>query len=373
MADGRSTQRNPAAKPATQAIRPATQQVKPTTQRVTTGSTAPTRGSTGQVPTQRPATGQVQKATGQVQKPTGAHKRTTGRASARSSARSHVGGGKPAISGRTFMMASGALLAIGAIAGIVWAIGMTQDDPKKLKEEIADLSKQFKDLGDEKTVERLALCISVRDNEKYKKYCVAEYNVFCKNIFPLEELIKRQKEADSEVLPFLRKWEDSKEKAPGDEALATQLYDEVKALHDLHNLSRHGPKLTEIKTEITKILESFASVSWPSLWVKLQADALKLASKETRDHVGAFKLLKDFGDKFKEKEQPELAAKLKEERAKHGRLADGTIKDLVAEAGKLVKDGKKADAMKLLEGARKGYEGLPQADKLEETIRGIKP
>ncbi len=369
MADGRSTQRNPAAKPATQAIRPATQQVKPTTQRVATGNAAPARGSTGQVPAQRPATGQVQKSTGHVQKSTASHKRTTGRASARTSGRAAVGGGRPAISGKTIMMAGGALVAIGAIAGIFWVIGLSQDDPKKLKEEIAQLSKDFKGLGEDKTAERLALCISVRDNEKYKKYCVAEYNLFCKNIFPLEELIKRQKEADSEVLPFLRKWEDSKDKAPTDESMATQLYDEVKALIDRHGQSRHEKKLNEIKGEITKILESFSSVSWPSQWVGTQKKARDMA--DGRDPAGAFKVLKDFGDKFKEKEDPELSTKLKEERAGIGRRGDAALTGLINEANKLVKDGKKAEALKLLEGARKGFEGLPQGAKLEEAITGI--
>jgi HEAT repeat protein len=87
--------------------------------------------------------------------------------------------------------------------------------------------------------------------------------------------------------------------------------------------------------------------------------------------VKALKLIDDFGEEFKEKEVPDLARRLKEERESLGRLSATYVERQIGKARSLGPE-KKEEALTLLKNARPGLEGSTAfAEALEKLDKAI--
>ena len=175
-----------------------------------------------------------------------------------------------------------------------------------------------------------------------------------------------------EVQPFFTKYAQVKPKPADLKAQAQALYDECKSLNDSHGGTTLGTKLTEIQTELKKILED-RGPSWTENIVPLQGEVRSMAKKG--EFSEAAKKLNEFGEKFKEKDELELFKKLNEQRDFLKRESTAFVNREAVKGQKEIEaePAKKAEVKKRLEGYKAGLEGYKEAlDKLEAAVAAIK-
>ncbi len=330
-------------KPATQSMgKPVTQSVpKPTTQSVP-----------------RPTTQSMQKhTTGRATRP------ITGRTTAHAvHAPKAPGSKKPLIFGVL------AVLVLGGVGGLFWVINQSMDKPEDFKKEIKQRLVDFSKIPVEEVQRRHDTLADIVSNEKYKKYALADFNLASKALETVKAELKRTKEADDEVRPYLMKFNKAKDEKDYD-GQGEALYDEVKGLIERHGQTHHEKKLTEVREELKKYLESLSSTSWISQYPKLQAETVSAVKKG--DFAGALKLINDFGTQWKESKDAQLHTKMEDQRASMHRQAEQHVGKLERDAKAKIGEGKKDEAKKMLEDARPGFKDLPAADHLEKIIREL--
>ena len=268
------------------------------------------------------------------------------------------------------LVAAGAILGILGLAGIMWAVKASKVDPEEvkkiLKKEIESLNKIPKD----DFIERDLRFEKILADPQYAKYGGAVRKTVDREHPKVHEAAETQKAADREVKPFLGKVQQAKESPERYDAKAEELYDEARSLGDKYNGTNHGAKLIELKEELKKYLENRKTDSWETSYPRMTVDVQK--EKEKGDCVAAMALVDGFGEKYKQKDNPPLSEKLKDLRDSIRRHADAHVEKLHREAQKLLDDGKKDEARKLLEAARPGLAGFPAAEKLKSYIGELK-
>jgi hypothetical protein len=172
----------------------------------------------------------------------------------------------------------------------------------------------------------------------------------------IKERASMERDALRVVPAYFKKYDEGRADAARQEAL----YDEIKALKEKFGYTSFGPKIDEISAELLKALESKGRDTWEVHFPELQSavgDAV-----EKGDARAAIQLAKDFGGKWKEGENADVAGKLKELREKIQRESVKFANKRIRDARKLFDEGKKDDAAKLLRDARPGLEGsAPEA------------
>ncbi len=167
-----------------------------------------------------------------------------------------------------------------------WVMNQGMDKPEEIKQEIK---------------QRLAALPA--DDLQRRHDSLADFNVALKALESVKADLKRAKEADDEVRPYLIKFDRARD--AGD---ARALYDEVRSLIDRHGRTRWRPKLEEIRRELEKRVTPTAT--WVMEWVPLQA-----AVGSERSLAAALKLIDDFGTKWNESDDALLHARLEAQRA----------------------------------------------------------
>jgi len=264
-------------------------------------------------------------------------------------------------------------LGILGLGGVMTMVLLNQDNPKEIK---ADIDQRWKEAWKLKDTNPVKLDQEIDDiiaNTKFKKYGAETYSAVKKSKAAVHQDALNQQAAEKDVLPFLSKVKVAKADPKRLETEADSLYEEAKSWLTRYQTSSFGPELTSIRDEMKKYLEEKQSG---------KADVTKLAIALSRDVMtkikegdckGASGLVTEFGTKYNEKEDATLFKNLGELRDQIKRGAEDFVKKKNTEAQKLVADGKKADAHKLLEGCRAGLEGYPAAlDKLDSAIRALK-
>jgi pSer/pThr/pTyr-binding forkhead associated (FHA) protein/uncharacterized coiled-coil DUF342 family protein len=376
---------------------------KPPTARVVTGNTsrrvasapppaavAPARsGNTGRVAAHPPAavevpgrsTQRVDKGTQKVQKTTGRLQQQTG-GTKKITARTAAGMGYQT-SRSTFAMPStkkGKLIAVGgvlfilALGGVMYAIKAGQVDPEKVKATMAAEIKELQKLKPDQVVEiDNGYEAILAEHEPVQKYVAQMYSNIDKEHKKVHQLASDLKKAMKDVNPFFAKYAALKAKPAEYKTKVRELYDECKSLNDSYGATILGVKLTEILTEVKKFMEENKEDSWEQNIVALQGEVRSMANKG--EFAPAAGKINEFGEKFKEKEKPELWAKLKEQREFLDRQAPQFVNKEVQKGQKEVADGtmKKDEFKKKLEGYKAGLEGYKAAlEKLEAAIAAIK-
>lgn len=327
--------------------------------------------STGRVSkaaTQRTAT--AQKTTGRIE---GGTKKIT--------ARSAAGMGYQT-SRSTFAMPStrkGKLIAIGgvllilAIGGIFYAINASQIKPDEVK---ALMLKQWEDnvkkLKPGQEIEMDAAIEAIlAEHEPVRKYVNEIYTKFAKEHDKVHQIAIDQRKASKDVKPYLDKYAAIKAKPADLKAQAQTLYDEGKSLSDSYGQSPFGVQITAILEEL-KVVLAEREPGWEKSIVPFQGDVRAAAKKG--DFVGATKMIAEYAEKYKEKDDLQLFNKLQEQREFLKRESVAFVNREATKGQKEIADGtKKEEIKKRLEGYRAGLEGYKDAlDKLEAAIAGIK-
>lgn len=267
------------------------------------------------------------------------------------------------------LIAIGSIVGLVAIGGIILALGSTQDDPEEIK---AELKKQVDALNafkPEQLKEKLDLAQAILSEERYKKYARELYNRVAKVEPELKAELARIKEADSECMPFLSRYDELKARPADYKAEAENLYGEVSALVGRFMQSRHGERLGQIREELNTFLESNATTPWQQEWIQLQADVVR--AYRGGDFVGGVRILDEFGAKHREKETPQLRKQLQEEREKLRYEANSYADKTVRKARELRDEGKSDEAKKMLESAVAGLKGLEAEGKVQQCIKDL--
>ena len=347
---------------------------KGATARVTKAEAAPARAATARVPA---ATAQAGKnttsriaaaapsgnSTRSVKKPTG---RATGRITSRVQKNTATFSMPSTKNGK--LMAAGVFVGIVGIVAALLVIRMGQERPEDVK---ARFIAEYTALGKMPAADlagKLSTAERLLGDKQYQYYGGKEFGELSKQVPKLREALNEQRAADKDVKPFLTKYDAAKADAATFDAKAPELYDQAKALFDKFQLSAHGPRLTEIVGELKAKLGG-PKDSWEKNWVPLTADLQK--EKEKGDCVQATRIADAFGEKWKEKEDSQLAKRLTEQRESIKRHADVVVERVKKEVQKLVADGKKDDAKKALDAAKPGLEGFPAAAKLAAFAKEI--
>jgi hypothetical protein len=268
------------------------------------------------------------------------------------------------------LIAACVALGILGVGGIMVVALMGQDKPDEIKADLKSRVDAMNKITDPVKKEQEAE--DIKANDKFKKYGAKLYLDVVKALPKFHQEAVEQKAADADVAPFFQKYNTAK----GDEARmksdADGLYDEARALADKYASSNHAEKLRTIRDELKKTLEerkSAADYTIPLVTLKREVEAL-LKEGKCKEAAGK---VDEFGVKYNEKEVAELFNQLKDVRERIKRGAEEFVKKKNTEAQNLAKDGKKADAVKLLEGCRAGLEGYtPALEKLEAAIKAIK-
>ena len=345
---------------------------------------AHSKGNTGRIAAAPPKTDRVERGTGRIAAPGPA--KTTGRTQ-------KVTGGTKKITARTAaamgyqtsrstfampstpkgkMIAVGAVVAVLAIGGIFYAINASKLDPEKVKAEMAkelDELKKFKDdiVEVDNGYERI-----LAKHEEHRKYVNQLYSNIEKEHTKVHQLASDYKAAAKAVQPFINKYAGIKAKPEELKAQAQTLYDECRSLIDSWGNTVFADKLKAIQAELKVLLES-AGPGWEQSIIQLQADVRAHAKKG--EHAQAAAKVKEFGEKFDEKNNGQLAGKLKGEREFLDRDSVQFVNREFTKGQREVSDGtlKKDDFKKKLEGFRAGLEGYKAAlDKLEANILTLK-
>lgn len=271
------------------------------------------------------------------------------------------------------LIAVGAVLFIALLGGVMYLIKSSQVNPDAIKEEMAKQIKDLQKLKPEQVIEiDNGYEAILAQHEPVQKYVAQMYSNIDREHKKVHQIAADLKKAMKEVEPFLKKYAQIKAKPEDLKAQAQALYDECKSLNDSHGGTTLGVKLTEILTELKKILED-RGPSWTENIVPLQGEVRSLAKKG--DFAEAQKKLAEFGEKFKEKEELELFKKLNEQRDFLKRESVAFVNREVGKGQKEIETepAKKAEVKKRLEGYKAGLEGYKEAlDKLEAALAGIK-
>jgi hypothetical protein len=256
------------------------------------------------------------------------------------------------------------------LGGIMVVVLMGQDKPDEIKADLKLRVDAMNKITDPVKKEQEAE--DIKANDKFKKYGAKLYLDVVKALPKFHADAVEQKAADDEVRPFFQRYTTAKGDEEKMKADMDGLYDEAKSLADKYASSNHAEKLRTIRDELKDKLEKSKSAkdySIPLVNLKRDVEAL-LKEGKCKDAV---KSVDEFGVKFSEKDDADLFNKLKEVRERIKRGAEEFVKKKNTEAQNLVKDGKKADALKLLEGCRAGLEGYTAAlEKLEAAIKAVK-
>jgi hypothetical protein len=256
------------------------------------------------------------------------------------------------------------------LGGVMVVVLMGQDKPDEIKADLKARIVQLNKITD--PIKKLAEAEDIHNNDKFKKYGAKDYSDIGKALPRFRQDAIDQKAADAEVTPFFQKYNTAKADPEKMKSDADGLYDEAKSLADKYASSNYAEKLRVIRDELKTALEARKSAgdyTIPLVTLKREVEAM-LKEGKCKEAAGK---VDEFGVKFNEKEVAELFNQLKDVRERIKRGAEEFVKKKNNEAQNLVKDGKKADALKLLEGCRAGLEGYTAAlEKLEAAIKAVK-
>jgi pSer/pThr/pTyr-binding forkhead associated (FHA) protein len=264
-------------------------------------------------------------------------------------------------------------LGILGLGGVMTMVLLNQDNPKEIK---AELDQRWKDSWKLKDTNPVKLDQEIDEiiaNPKYRKYGAETYSAVKKSKAAVHQDAILQQSADKDVGPFLSKVKVAKADPKRLETDADNLYEETRSWLTRYRTTSYGPELTALEVELKAFLDKRASEKGnvPKLTLALGHDAM--SKTKEGDCKGAAALVAEFGAKYNEKEDAVLFKALGEIRDQIKRGAEDFVKKKNIEAQKLVADGKKPDAVKLLEGCRAGLEGYPAAlDKLEAALKALK-
>jgi pSer/pThr/pTyr-binding forkhead associated (FHA) protein len=272
------------------------------------------------------------------------------------------------------LIAIGGVLFILALGGGLYLIKAGQVDPDKVRAEMNAELADIKKFKPEQVLEiDKALGDILSKHEPNKSRVLQRYSEIEREYKKVHAIAEDLRKANKEVLPFFARYAAVKAKPEDYKTQAQALYDECKSISDNFGGGAHGPRLTEILTELKKVLEEKGSDTWRQHIIQLQADVQKGVSKG--ECAPALKVVNEFGEKWKEKDDIELIGKLKDERDKIKRQSDAFVNREVGKAQKeLAAEGAKKDEIKKrLEAFKPGLEGYPEAlQKLENFIVTIK-
>jgi len=248
-----------------------------------------------------------------------------------------------------------ALLAIlglgGAVAGLGYKFANTEK-PEAIIKKLDDEFKRCREMPDTDITSKCKAFQRLMDSELDPKATV-QIREEIKRYFNLHVKERAAMELDAlrAVPVYLKKFDEGR----ADPARQEALYDEVKALKEKFGYTSFGPKIDEIAAELLKALESRGRDTWPLHFLALQ-EAVD-GNAEKGDARAAIQQVKDFGGKWKEGEDNDLAGKLKGLRDKIQRESVKFVNKRIKEAKKLQEEGKKDEAVKLLRDARPGLDG----------------
>jgi len=266
-----------------------------------------------------------------------------------------------------------ATVAVGllGLGGVMTMVLLNQDDPKAIKEELKQRLIALMKLQDQ-PIKMDQEADDILANDKFKKYGAEDRRKLEKEKPKIHQNMLDQKDADLNVAPFMSKYNGARNDPLKMKGEADALYDEAKSLADKYASSNYAEKLKTIRDELKKGLEEKReagnyTIALVTLGAKVES---KVKEGQCKEAVG---MVDEFGVKFNEKENAELFNKLKELRDRVKRGSEEFVKKQNTAAQNMVKDGKKPEAIKLLEGARAGLEGFTAAlEKLEAAIKAIK-
>jgi hypothetical protein len=264
-------------------------------------------------------------------------------------------------------------LGIVGLGSVMTIVLMGQDNPKEIKAELDLRWKEALKIRDSNPIKVDQEVIEILTNDKYRKYGGDIFTAVRKSKDAIHADAVNQLAADKDVGPFLQKVKTAKADPKTLDAAADSLYEEAKSWLTRYQTSSYGPELTAIRDEMKDRLEKMNSgkANIPVLAIQLSADVM--TKTKEGDCKGALVLVDTFGTKYNEKEDATLFKTLGELREQIKRKADDYVKKKNTEAQGLVKDGKKKEAVALLEGCRAGLEGYPAAlEKLEAHIKALK-
>jgi len=249
-----------------------------------------------------------------------------------------------------------ALLAIlglgGAVAGLGYKFANTEK-PEAIIKKLEDEFKRCREMPDTDITSKCKAFQRLMDSELDPKATV-QIREEIKRYFNLHVKERAAMELDAlrAVPVYLKKFDEGR----ADPARQEALYDEVKALKEKFGYTSFGPKIDEIAAELLKVLESRGR---EGTWVNHFPELLSMVVTDVDhgDARAAIQRVKDFGGKWKEGEDADLAGKLKELREKIQRESVKFANKRIREARKLFDEGKKDEAAKLLRDARAGLEG----------------
>jgi flagellin-like hook-associated protein FlgL len=200
---------------------------------------------------------------------------------------------------------------------------------------------------------------------------VALYNELSKVHDTVHNQAAEQRAADRDVKPFLQKYEtmqNQPEKLKDKEAV-NAIYDEAKSKADRYAATVYKPKLDAIVKELKVLLESFGSETGKKYIFQKKVEWRKL--REDRAFAKTLKDISEFGAKWKEASDPDLAFMLNEERDNTKRQASAYADKLGKEA-QAAADTDAAAALKQLKDARPELEGCPEAlEKLDQAVKAV--
>jgi predicted nucleic acid-binding Zn-ribbon protein len=271
------------------------------------------------------------------------------------------------------MIAIGAVLTVIAIGGIFYAINASQIKPEEIKAEMAKEIKDMEKLKDKPVELDAEVERFLSKYEPVKKHVMSIYAKIEKDHGPVHSAADKLREANKAVQPFFNKFAAAKAGKPEEfKAQVQVLYDECRSLAESHGMTVHGEKLREMQAELMAILAN-AGPGWETSIIPLQGEVKAHAKKG--EFAQAAAKIKEFGEKFNEKENVQLFNKLKGEREYLDRESPRFVDREFSKGQKEVADGslKKDDFKKKLEGFRAGLEGYkPALDKLENHILTVK-
>ena len=251
---------------------------------------------------------------------------------------------------------------------------MGQDKPEEIKADLKARWEAASKLQDKEPVKFENEANEIVANDKFKKYGGELYRGIVKQMPVIHKNAEEQKAAEKDVAPFLSRVKVSKSDPKKLEAEADALYEEARSLLSRYQTSSYGPELTAIRDEMMKFQEEKSAGKG-----QINKDYFTLA-REVRvkftagDCKGAQAQVSDFETKYKENADATVLKNVAELKDQIKRGAEDFVKKKNNETQNMVKDGKKKEALAMLEGCRAGLEGYPAAlEKLEAAIKGLKP
>jgi len=246
-----------------------------------------------------------------------------------------------------------------ALGGVLFAASMGQVNSEEVKKQCLQEVQACLALPDAEVFKKATLGEGILANPDYRKYSPVELRPLEKAWPEIKARAELEKKAGTEVKAFLDKYRDLKEGPPAEyEKQSDSLYDQVKLHLDAYGTTTFGPKLTEVRNEVMKYLENRMSTTWTAEVVQLRKGVQKAIDAAT--YGAALVTINEFGAKFREAENKQLAELLQGEREKVQREARKFVEKLKSA------EGSKEEKRKAMEAARPGLKGCGEAEKLLE-------